>query len=136
MDLFSYLKNFSIPFNKGENFAFPFTIVVDTDNLVLQAAKEELAKDNLTWREPYRAAAYCLENKVSMADGKMWIDKSLEIEKNYWNTTLKAKYLAEDGNYKQAVEAMNEALSLGEKMDNKPYNMKDMENLLREWKDK
>jgi len=119
-----------------ENFSFGFTITVDTDNLVLEGTRKELAQKDLTWREPYRAANYCLENEVSLEEGKTWIDQSLAKEKNYWNTSLKAKYFAQEGKYKDALKTMNEALAIGQKMDNPPYNMKDMENLINEWSEK
>jgi Protein of unknown function (DUF2911) len=104
-------------------------ISVNTDELVLKGAKADLG-----WRSAYQAASYCLDNNVSVEDGKKWNDQSLAVEQNYWNLTLKARYLALDKNFKEATKTLQKALDLGQKMENKPMNYADMEKLMQEWK--
>ena len=104
-------------------------ISVNSDELVLKGAKADLG-----WRPAYQAASYCLDNNVSVEDGKKWNDQSLAVEQNYWNLTLKARYLALDKNFKEATKTMQKALDLGQKMENKPMNYADMEKLMQEWK--
>jgi hypothetical protein len=111
-----------------ENFKFPIKISVDTDKNVLAEIK-----DSIGWRAHLRAANYCLENKVQLEDGLQALNHSINLNKNYWNMTTKARFHAMDEEYDAAVETMKEALVLGKKMDDPPYNMKSMEALIKEW---
>jgi hypothetical protein len=116
---------------RWEKVRISIPIAVNTDDLVINAAKNELG-----WQPASRAASYCLENNVSLEEGKKWIDRSLAVEKNYWNLTLKARYWAFDKKYKEAIKTMQEALDLAQKMaeNQKPWNLADMEKLQSEWK--
>jgi hypothetical protein len=111
-----------------ENFKFPIKISVDTDKNVLAEIK-----DSIGWRAHLRAANYCLENKAQLEDGLQALNHSINLNKNYWNMTTKARFHAMDEEYDAAVETMKEALVLGKKMDDPPYNMKSMEALIKEW---
>jgi len=86
------------------------------------------------WKEKLQAATYCLENKVALDEGRKWIDQSLDEEKNYWNLTVKAKYLANDGQLDGARKIMGDAIAMGKAMDRIPYNIEEMEQQLKEWK--
>ncbi len=112
-----------------EKIKLSFTIAVNTDDLVLQGFKT-----NLGWQSSLNAASYCLNNNVALEDGKKWVDQSLAVEKNYWNLTLKARYLALDKKNKEAAKTMQEALDLGKKMEPQPWNYSEMEKLLQGWK--
>jgi hypothetical protein len=114
-----------------EDFSVGFTIDVDTDKFVLEGARK--AKG---WEELNEAAIYCLENEVALDEGRAWIDKSIAEEKSYWNLGTKAEYLAYDGKYSDAVKTMNEAIEMGKKMENVPYNIGDREKQVTDWKTK
>jgi len=129
---FSKLRNNSALLSMHwEDFSVGFTINVDTDKYVLEGA--EKAKG---WDELNEAAVYCLENEVGLDKGRAWIDKSIAEEKSYWNLTTKAEYLAHDEKYSDAVKIMNEAVEIGKKMDDVPYNIGEREKQLEEWKSK
>ena len=114
-----------------EDFSVGFAINVDTDKYVLEGARK--AKG---WEELNEAAIYCLENEVTLDEGRAWIDKSLAEEKNYWNLGVKAEYLAHDGDLDGAQKIMKEAIELGKKMEKVPYNIKEREEQLKEWETK
>jgi hypothetical protein len=114
---------------RWEKMKVSFNISVNTDDLVLKGVKPDLG-----WQTASRAASYCLDNNVALEDGKKWIDQSLAVERNYWNLTVKARYLALDKKNKEAVKTMQEALDLGQKMEQKPGNLGEMEKLLQDWK--
>jgi hypothetical protein len=114
-----------------EDFSVGFTINVDTDKYVLEGARK--AKG---WEELNEAAVYCLKNEVALDEGSEWIDKSIAEEKSYWNLTTKAEYLAHDEKYSDAVKTMNEAIEMGKKMEDVPYNIGEREEQLEEWKNK
>jgi hypothetical protein len=116
---------------RWEKIKIPITVSVNTDDLVLNGFKADLG-----WQTGNRAASYCLENNVDLDHGKKWIDLSLTVEKNYWNLTTKARYLALDKNYKEAVKTLQAALDLGKKMEQQPWNYEQTEKLLQEWKSK
>jgi len=121
-------KNSALLSMHWEDFSVGFTINVDTDKYVLEGAKK--AKG---WEEFNEAAIYCLENEVALDDGRGWIDKSIAEEKSYWNLTTKAEYQAYDEKYSDAVKTMNEAIELGKKMEDVPYNIGEREKQLQEW---
>ena len=56
------------------------------------------------------------------------------IEKNYWNTTLNARYMEKMGKKKEAVKTLEEALKMAAEMERPPFNLGEMELLLKEWK--
>lgn len=122
-------KNSADLMMRWEDFGIRFTINVDTDKFVLEGARS--AKG---WKELLEAANYCLDNNVSLDEGRKWIDASLSEEKNYWNMTTKAKYLAHDGQYDGARKIMDDALKAGKEQEKPPYNIEEMEKLLKEWK--
>lgn len=114
---------------RWEDFGIGFTISVETDKFVLEGARKSKG-----WKELLNAANYCLENNVSLDEGRKWIDESLAEEKNYWNMVVKAKYLANDGQFDGARKIMEDAIKTGKEMDQVPYNVEEMEKLLKEWK--
>lgn len=112
-----------------EKLQVPISIEVDVNSLVMAAADAAI-----NWRNPYRAAGYVLENNLDLDKGKAWLELSLSIEKNYWNTSLKAQYLEKMGKPKDAVKTMEEALKMAAEMENAPFNMAEMQDLLKKWK--
>jgi hypothetical protein len=121
-------KNSALLSMHWEDFCVGFTINVDTDKYVLEGARK--AKG---WEQLNEAATYCLENEVALDEGRKWIDQSLAEKKNYWNLTTKAKYLAHDGDLDGAKNVMIEAIEMGKKMEQVPYNIKKYEEQLKEW---
>ena len=112
-----------------EKLQIPMNITVDVNMMVMEAAAQAI-----NWRTPYQAAGYVLDGNLDLEKGKAWLDISQSIEKNYWNTTLKARYLEKMGKRKDAVKTMEEALKMAAEMESAPFNLGDMESLLKEWK--
>jgi len=114
---------------RWEKLEIPINIAVDVNMLVMDEAAQAV-----NWRTPYQAAGYVLDNNLELEKGKAWLDISLMIEKNYWNTALKARYMEKMGKKKDAVKAMEEALKMAAEMERPPFNLGEMESLLKEWK--
>jgi hypothetical protein len=112
-----------------EKLKIQIPIQVDVNNLVMDEVKE-----SVNWQLPYRAAGYVLEQNLDLEKGQKWLDASLVIEKNYWNSTLHARYLMKKGSKKDAVKTMEMALKMGSEMEQQPFNYAEMEKLLEEWK--
>jgi hypothetical protein len=121
-------KNSALLSMHWEDFSVGFTINVDTDKYVLEGARK--AKG---WEQLNEAATYCLENEVALDEGRKWIDQSLADKKNYWNLTTKAQFLAHDGDLDGAKDVMKEAIEMGKKMEQVPYNIEEYEEQLKEW---
>ena len=112
-----------------EKLRVPFTVSAEVNNLVMAEAKKAI-----NWQTSYRAAGYVLDNGLDMGQGEKWLEISMAIEKNYWNTSLQARFLEKTGHKNDAVKVMEEALEMGKKMENRPFNFKAMQDLLAEWK--
>jgi len=112
-----------------EKLRVPFTISVDVNDLVMAEAQKAI-----NWQTSYRAAGYVLDNGLDMGQGEKWLEISMAIEKNYWNTSLQARFMEKTGHKNDAVKVMEEALEMGKKMENRPFNFKAMQDLLAEWK--
>jgi hypothetical protein len=106
-----------------------FTVTTETQKLVLAAAEKEI-----DWSTPMQAAAYCLQNNANLDKAMSWINASTEINENYWNLRIKARLLEKTGSKEEAVSTMEKALKLGNEMDNKPFDLDQMEKLLKDWK--
>ncbi|MFZ0389841.1 MAG: DUF2911 domain-containing protein [Calditrichia bacterium] len=112
-----------------EKLKVPFTISVETDSLVLGKANQQLS-----WRRGYQAAGFALDRDLNLQQGRRWLDISLMAERNYWNTSLDARYLAKEGKKQEAIRRMEEALKMGGEMENRPFNYAENEKLLEEWR--
>jgi hypothetical protein len=65
----------------------------------------------------------------------VWINKSLRIKENFYNSWLKAQLLAQKEEYEGAVDLTKKAMKLGQN-DTKNYSIlsQEMERSMNEWK--
>lgn len=112
-----------------EKLSLSFTIETPTHELVMRSARR-----TISWSPSSSAANYLLERKIDLDLAMKWIDLSLSIQENYWNMRVKAQLLAEVGKKKEAIRQLESAISLGEKMENKPFDFSQMKAKLAEWK--
>ncbi len=112
-----------------EKLKLSFTVDVETQNLVLEDARNLKA-----WSDLNSAATYCLQNNINLDEGFRWIQASVLINENYWNQRIKAQYLAKMGNKDEAIAVMEKAIDQGAKMDNPPFDFDNMKKKLNEWK--
>ena len=82
------------------------------------------------------AADYALQNNLDMTRVRRWLDLSLAMERNYWNSTLLAQAQDKEGKHKEAIKTLEEALRMGKTMERTPFNIQEMEAMLLEWKKK
>ncbi len=88
-----------------------FAIKVDVVAKVLADARKELSD----WRTPLRAAAFCADSNVNLAEALTWADRSIAIMPGYYNTFTKARLLAATGKKAEAIELARKAIELGQK---------------------
>jgi hypothetical protein len=113
-----------------------FGVKVDTNGITLaktRAAVAGAAADD--WQTPYRAASYCIQNDVNVAEAATWLDKSIGIKPTFGNLGVKARYLAKKGDVKGAIETGARAIQVGKAADPKT-DTSALEKLIAEWKAK
>jgi hypothetical protein len=108
-------------------------ITIDLNALVLASARKEITTtDRDAWRNPLRAATWCFDNSVALAEGAAWLEKSLAAQQNHGNLALKARWLAKDGKKAEAIAAAKKAIDAG-KVAKPPVDTAATEKLVAEW---
>ncbi len=114
-----------------EKLSVPVPIAVDTTNKVLAAARK--AVDD--WRVPYRAATFCLDNNVNLAEARGWMDRSVAMKETMYNLAGRARFLALDGKKSDAIALAKKAITVGKAQDPKADTAM-VDNLIKEWEKK
>lgn len=116
-----------------EKVRVPFAVQVDTQAKATANIKQALSRME-DWRTPYQAANFAFQQK-SMDDAWKWVDRSLALNENYTNLSLKARMLADQGKTAEAIVTAEKAVKAGrastQRVDTAPT-----EKLIAEWKSK
>jgi hypothetical protein len=115
-----------------EKVQVPVSIGVDID---AKAHRIVAAAGPADWQTPMNAARYYFDQKRNQAEAWTWLEKSIAIQRNYVNLTRKARVLADEGKFAEAVKLGEEALALAKAAPEKP-NASTLEKSLAEWKAK
>lgn len=110
----------------------PFEITVNTPE-VIQARAEEAISEGNDWQTPLRYASYALENEVLTKTALQWVDQSIEREERFENLAVKARLLASQGEYEQAISTAEAALSRGEERNDPPNGLQELQQDVEEW---
>jgi hypothetical protein len=110
-----------------------FTVKVDTVGLVVSSARKAVAEAKPDdWRTPVRAASFCLDNNVDIADARAWVEKSLAAKETMAGLVAKARLLAFDGKKAEAIATAKKAISVGKAADPKAETSP-VEKLIAGW---
>lgn len=115
-----------------EKLRVPVTIGVEIDGKIRRSVEGAKADD---WQTPLGAARYYFDQKKHREQAWAWLEKSIQINRNFSNLARKARVLAEEGKFGDAVKAGEESLALARTAPEKP-NMTAFEKLVLEWKAK
>jgi hypothetical protein len=115
-----------------EKLRVPVTIGVELDGKIRKAIAAAKADD---WQTPANAARYFFDQKRNREEAWQWLEKSIGINRNFSNLARKARVLAEEGKFAEAVKAGEESLALAKTAPEKP-NMTAFEKTVGEWKAK
>ena len=74
--------------------------------------KEALSKDDADFRAYARSASFCIDRGIEPKMALEWAQKSVGMEKKYWNTFTLAKAQASLNMYKEAIATGQEAVAL------------------------
>ena len=106
-----------------------FKVEVKTQALTLQKAR-----DIFKWNQLMSAATYSLEQNISLDEGFRWIQASVLISENYWNTRILAQYQERMNNKSEAIKTLEKAIEMGNKMESAPFDFERMKQMLTDWK--
>ncbi len=119
---------------RWEKLRLDLDLVADTVAKTMAQAKKEVDKAAAdAWRTPLRAARYAWDSKASPAEATAWVEKSIAVQENFSNLSLKAEILAGSGKTKEAVATAEKALALAKAATPKP-DTAGLEKLLAEGK--
>jgi hypothetical protein len=86
-----------------------------------------------TWRAYANAARYMLETKKKYDLGLSYVDQSLALKEDWYNTWIKALLLAAKANYKDAGASAEHALDLGLKASDPLFPEAEIRKALSRW---
>jgi len=112
-----------------EKLKISFKVEVKTQNITLQKAR-----DAFKWNQLMAAATYSLEQNTNLDEGFKWIQASILINENYWNSRIIAQYYAKMNKKSEAIAAMEKAIGFGSKMQSAPFDFDRMKQMLADWK--
>jgi len=115
----------------------PVLLKVDTKALVLAKGREAVVNAKADdWETPLSVGRTFFNEKIgNPGEAMSFVDRSLSIRKTLGNTAQKARMLAADGKYADAVKMGEEAVALAKASPDKP-NIEAFEKALAEWKAK
>jgi len=93
-----------------------------------------------TWSVFNSAARTALDSKMYLKEAMGWIDRSLALERNFFNLRTKAELLALDGKKSEAIAAAEEGLKIMKARDisklpeGQRLQIADVEKMVAEWK--
>jgi tetratricopeptide (TPR) repeat protein len=88
-----------------------FPIWTDTDVVTVEALRTGLrGLARFNWQGWQQAASWCLNNNTNLEEAMTWIDRSIQINKNFTNTSVKAGLLTARGDAAAAGKLLDEAM--------------------------
>lgn len=99
---------------KWEASWLPIPISADCTEQALKNIEEALSKSDAKYNAYSSSARFCIDRQVRLKDALAWSEKSVSMEKKYWNTHTLALANAANGNYKEAIDAANMSIELAQ----------------------
>jgi hypothetical protein len=96
-----------------EKLRVSFPVEVDTKAVVLASLKEQLrGLPRFGWQGWNGAATWCVRNDTALDQAEEWLDRSIQMNRNFTNQSTKAALLEKKGDAKAAAELREKALAL------------------------
>ncbi|WP_181306234.1 DUF2911 domain-containing protein [Rufibacter sp. XAAS-G3-1] len=113
-------------------------IRVESHKQTMNLIKESLQKSTPTdWMVYAQAVNYLILQNSDHEQALQWVNQSITIEENFYNTWLKAKLLAQKNEYAEALELNKKAQKLGKKtMESYQTYAQEIEDAAVLWKEK
>lgn len=111
------------------------TLKVDAKTAAIKNITMAIADPKADFRTYARSASYYLDNDLGVDQALEWAQKSVTLEKKYWNVFTLAKAQAASGNFADAVTNGEQAVELA-KAEKDDGAMKSYGEKVAEWKTK
>ncbi|PWT90335.1 MAG: hypothetical protein C5B54_07340 [Acidobacteria bacterium] len=111
-----------------------FQIDADTKTQAVANIKKALAAGPKDWELPYDAAEYAFNANTNKEDATKWVDQSISMKPTFWNLSLKAQMLAQNGDTKDAIATAEKAVQMGKDNKDEASAIQEAEKRLAEWK--
>lgn len=96
-------------------------IEADCTKEALKNIDEALAKKDAGYGAYNSSARFCLDRGVRQREALGWAERSVSMEKKYWNLHTLALAQAANGLYKEAIGSATESMKLAEKEEDGGY---------------
>lgn len=120
-----------------ENTKAAFTVKSEVDSKVMADIDRyvnNIEKNNADLY--FQAAFYYYENNKDLGQALTWVNKALDAnDEAFWYAHLKAKILAEQENYKEAIAAAEKSKEMAKTANNEDY-VRLNDKAIAEWKEK
>lgn len=110
----------------------PIPIEADCTEQALRNIDEALAKPDAKYGAYNSSARFCVDRNVRLPEAMAWAQKSVSMEKKYWNTHTLALACAANGKYQEAIDAANESMTLAQQEKDAAYVKMNRERI-EEW---
>ena len=133
---FNDLKNNSASLNlQWEKTRVSIPIEVDSEGKSIENIEAAIKEAEGGFRTYRNAARYFIDNDKDAKKALDWAQKSVDMDKRYWNLTTLAKAQAKNEMYKEAIKTAEEAKTLSEAAKSEHYIKVNTENI-ESWKSK
>jgi hypothetical protein len=107
-------------------------LYADATEKALANIKEALAKPDAKYNNYNSSARFCVDRNLMLPQALEWAEKSVKLEKKYWNVYTLALARAANGKNKEAVEAANESMKLAQEAKDQNF-VKMCRERIAEW---
>lgn len=146
MKLADAVENFTIGFDavkddkalltlRWENTGVNVQIEADATEQAMANIKEALNKPDADYRAYHGSARFLVDRNKNLDQALEWAEKSIGMEKKFWNMHTLALAQAANGNYKEAIISAEESMKMAQEAKNENYVKMNKEKI-EAWKRK
>jgi len=101
-----------------EKLSVPIAIEVETPKVVMASIRQQLRSlPGFSWQGPSQAANYWLKNGGPLDEALKLVDRSIQMNENYQNLSVRAAIVEKQGNAKAAADLRAKAQTLATEAD-------------------
>jgi len=101
-----------------EKLSVPIAVEVETPKVVMASIRQQLRSlPGFGWQGPSQAASYWLRNGGPLDEALKLVDRSIQMNENYQNLSVRAAILEKQGNAKAVAELRAKAQTLATEAD-------------------
>ncbi|MEO8588759.1 MAG: DUF2911 domain-containing protein [Flavobacteriales bacterium] len=118
---------------RWENTLVSINLFADATEQALANIDAAMAKPDADFRVYNSCARFCVDRNIAPAKALAWAQKSVGMEKKFWNTYTLALSLAQNGKYTEAIAMAEESMKLAQEAKYDAYVSMNKERI-DEWR--